>query len=80
MAGYLDANGQERQMYVLPKDLTTTRADTIWFASENLAYYAESLDGVSDPIEAQRIASDQQAILENSNPVLKEGPVPVWSG
>lgn len=41
--------------------LTPRYASAAIWVSENSAYYAESLDGVSDPIEAQRMSAEKQA-------------------
>ena len=73
---YTDSTGRTLPMFNLPKDLTTTRADVLWFA-ENSNSVLEIPEHLSHPQSIRQWHRDQQAILENSDPVLKEGPVPV---
>jgi hypothetical protein len=65
-----------RFVFWTTEDLTTTRADTIWFA-ENLPIIGKTEEGLTHPTSIRRAHSEQQAILEHADPVLKEGPVPV---
>ena len=54
----------------------TDSADAIWFA-ENLPMIGKTEEGLTHPTSIRRAHSEQQAILENADPVLKEGPAPV---
>jgi hypothetical protein len=50
-------------------------ADVLWFA-ENSNSVLEIPEHLSHPQSIRQWHRDQQAILENSDPVLREGPVP----
>jgi hypothetical protein len=63
-----------------PEDLTTTRADAIWLSEDFTSRVKNVAAGISHPKGIRAAFNDQQALLENSDPVLKEAPVPVWSG
>ncbi len=53
------------------------RSDAMWL-SENSASVFQSLEDTTaaHPTAIRALYKDQQAILKNSDPVLKEGPVP----
>lgn len=57
------ADGQKFSEWVSEKfpGLSARYASAALWCSDNSAYYAESLEGVSDPIEAQRLIGEHQA-------------------
>jgi hypothetical protein len=73
------ANGQKFSEWVQEKFEglgRTDSADAIWFA-ENLPMIGKTEEGLTHPTSIRRAHSEQQALLENADPVLKEGPAPV---
>ena len=63
---------------VLGAGLMTPAA--IWYANEFPVTQENVPPALTYPPAILRWFNEQQALLENSDPVLKEGPVPVWSG
>ena len=51
--------------------------DALWYASEFHGPHEKLPSGMSLPSEIRRWFNDQQSLLQNTDPVLKEGPEPV---